>query len=272
MATTHTGLYLLGANQDEFDRLQFQHAVWKQITDQFLDRVGVGRGWTCLDAGAGPGFVTFDLRERVGETGSVTALEPSDLYYGWCKDQIERQGWTNVTAVHGTAENASLPAGTFDFIFVRWVIAFVADPERFLASLLPLLKPTGVIAFQDYYYEGLSLFPRGGAFDRMADGVRKYYASVGGDPYITGKIPVWLRANGYSVTDYTPHARAGGPKSEIMEWAHRFFTKHIPHMVEKGSFSAEEGTALLNDWNSHRENPDTLFFAPIVVDVAGRKK
>jgi hypothetical protein len=54
-----------------------------------------------------------------------------------------------------------------------------------------------------------------------------------------------------------------------MEWAHRFFLLHIPLMAEKGVISREQADALMADWNAHRRNPDTLFFSPLVVDVAG---
>jgi SAM-dependent methyltransferase len=265
------GDYLLGANQLEFDRLRFQHGVWREYTEAFFDRLGVGRGWNCLDVGSGPGFVTFDLRDRVGESGSVTALEPSSLFLDWFAAQVKERGWNNVQTIKGRVEEANLPRGSYDLIFVRWVIAFVDRPEAFLDRLLPLLTPGGVIAIQDYYYEGLSLFPRGGAFDGMADVVRAYYASVGGDPYITGKIPGWLRNRGLALLDYHPHSHAGGPESPIMEWGHRFFSAHIQHMVDKGLVTQAKGDAMLADWLEHRKNPDALYFSPIVVDVAGKK-
>ena len=68
--------YLLGINQTELERLRFQHGVWSSVTNKLFDRIGVKQGWKCLDVGAGPGFVAMDLRERVGESGGVTALEP----------------------------------------------------------------------------------------------------------------------------------------------------------------------------------------------------
>jgi len=263
--------YLLGANQSEFDRLQFQHSVWRSNTNAFFDRLGVGKGLHCLDVGAGPGFVSFELRDRVGETGSVTALEPSTMFLQWFEKHIVQKQWKNVYVLNGTAEDTELPREQFDFIFVRWVIAFVAQPEKFLTQLLSALKPNGIIAIQDYYYEGLSVYPRGGAFDCMADVVRAYYHTAGGDPYITGKIPAWFKHYGLQTIDYSPHSYAGGPESPIMEWAHRFFSTHIQHMVEKQVVTQQKGDAMLADWLEHRNNPDALFFSPIVVDVAGRK-
>ena len=185
------------------------------------------------------------------------------------RKQAGDNGWTNVKCIQGTAESADLPPHLYDLIFVRWVIAFVPDPEKFLLPLFNALRPGGIIAIQDYYYEGLSLFPRGGIWDTMPDVVRAYYRSGGGDAYVTGKIPALFRKHGIELTDLTPTCLSGGPTSGVMEWAHRFFSLHIPLMAEKGVISNEQADALTADWNSHRRNPDTVFFSPLVVDVAG---
>jgi SAM-dependent methyltransferase len=261
--------YLLGVNQRELERLRFQHSVWGHITKKFFDRLNVGRGWRCLDVGAGPGLVSMDLRELVGETGEVTALDPSQFYLDCLGTQAHNKNWTNVKCVQGTAETTDLPSQYYDFVFVRWVIAFVPDPEKFLLPLLNALQTGGIIAIQDYYYEGLSLFPRGGIWDTMPDIVRAYYRSGGGDAYVTGKIPAIFRRHGVELADFTPTCLSGGPTSGVMEWAHRFFSLHIPLMAEKGVISREQADALMADWNAHRQNPDTLFFSPLVVDVAG---
>ena len=88
--------YLLGVNQVELERLRFQHSVWGAVTGSFFDRLGVGRGWKCLDVGAGPGFVSMDLLDRLGPAGEVAALEPSQLYLKWFKNEVQRKGWKNV--------------------------------------------------------------------------------------------------------------------------------------------------------------------------------
>ncbi len=264
--------YLLGVNQTELERLRFQHAVWAPVTNGFLDRLHVQQGWKCLDVGAGPGFVAVDLRERVGETGEVTALEPSQFFLDWSRKEMLRRHWSNIKFVLATAEEAQLPPQYYDLIFVRWVIAFVADPEKFLTRLIASLAPGGVIAFQDYYYEGLSVYPRGGAFDNMPRVARAYYGSVGGDPYVTGRMPAWFKKHGVKLVDFTPHSRAGGPESDIAEWMHRFFTTHMQAMVDKGATTQTEAEAMLHDWHAHRNNPDALFFSPIVVDVAGKRE
>ncbi len=264
--------YLLGVNKSELERLRFQHGVWRENTGSFLDRLKIRKGWKCLDVGAGPGFVTMELRERVGASGEVAALEPSEFYLAWLADQARQHRWKNIRGIQGTAETAPLPAKYYNLVFIRWVIAFVPNPERFLIPLIESLRPGGIIALMDYWYEGLSLYPQGGAFDGAAEAVRKYYRSGGGDPYVTGKIPGIFRAHDLEVVDFTPTQMAGGPNSDIIEWAHRFFVPHLPLMAEKGNCTKEEAEAMVKDWIAHRTNPNTIFFSPIVVHIAGRKR
>lgn len=262
--------YILGINSEELERLRFQHSVWKKVTDDFFSRIGVTKGWSCLDVGAGPGFVSIDLHERVGDTGHVTSLEPAEYYLDHFKKEADKQEWKNITYIQGTAETAELPKNTYDLIFVRWVIGFVPDPEKFIANLLPSLKKGGVIAIQDYLYSGLGLYPKGGAFDHALEMVIKHWEASGGDAFIAAKIPAIFRKHGVEIIDYSPHCLAGGPDSDVIEWAHKFFTKHMHLMVETGATTKEMGEAMLEDWHAHRKNPDTIFCSPIVIDMAGR--
>jgi SAM-dependent methyltransferase len=261
--------YLLGVNQSELDRLRFQQTVWGPVTNNFFDRIGVATGWKCLDVGAGPGLVSSELRGRVGERGEVTALEPGKFYRETFAQEIEKQRWTNVKIIDGTAEEVVLRPEHYDLIFVRWVVSFVPDLEKFMLRLFRALRPGGVIAVQDYYYEGLALHPRGGPWDRMPDVVRAYYRYGKGDPYVTGKLPALFRNHSIRLTELHPTQLAGGPESGVFGWAHRFFTVYTPIMAEKGIITQRDAEELMADWETHRKNADALFFSPIVVDVAG---
>jgi len=263
--------YILGINEEELERLRFQHGVWKKVTDDFFDRIDIRQGWKCLDVGAGPGFVARDLRERVGPEGEVAVLEPAEYYIEYFREYALQQGWKNIEYFSGTAENIALPKEHYDFIFVRWVIGFVPDPVKFIKNLLPSLKKGGIIAIQDYLYAGLALYPKGGAFDNALDTVIRHWAAGGGDAFVAAKIPKIFRENGLQLTDYSPHCLAGGPNSDVIEWAHKFFTKHMDLMVASGATTKEMGDAMLAYWYEHRKNPDTIFCSPIVVDMAGRK-
>ncbi|MFH0991618.1 MAG: methyltransferase domain-containing protein [bacterium] len=262
--------YLLGVNQAELERLRFQHSVWGPVTRKLFDRVQLQQGWRCLDAGAGPGFAAMDLLGLVGDQGEVAVLEPSEFYLDWFKRSCSDRQLKNIKIIQGTAENTPFPQRYYDFIFIRWVINFVADIEAFLTPLVSSLKMGGILAIQDYYYEGLSLYPRGGAWDTMPDIVRAYYRSGGGDPYATAKLPELFVKYNLQLVDFTPNCLIGGPLSPVTHWAGQFFTHHTPLMAERGIITQEESISLMADWEDHRENPETIFFSPIVMDVAGK--
>ncbi len=263
--------YLLGDGDKEIDRLHFQHTVWGPVTAKFFDRIGVSEGWRALDVGSGPGFVSFDIRHRIGSTGKLTALEPSASFRNWFAGRVSEQSWTNVTIVPGNSFEAELPQEFFDLIFVRWVIGFVPDHREFLSPLVAALKPGGIIAIQDYVHEGCALFPRGGAWDRFPEMMRQWWRSGGGDPYVGARVPKVMHELGLSVIDYTPTLLTGGPDSKVMEWMERFISTQLSVMVERKIASPAEAEAVLSDWNSHRTNSETIFFSPLVIDIAARK-
>ena len=263
--------YVLGVSEYELNRLEFQHAVWKEVTDSFLEKLNIQKGWKILDVGSGPGFVSFEFLEKAGEKGEVTTLEPSEYYLNYFVNKCKENGWHNTKSILDLVEDAELPENYYDLIFARWVIAFVPNPDLFLDKLVKSLAPGGTIALMDYAYEGLSLFPRGGAFENMADTVRAYWKHGGGDPYIGAKLPKMFKERNIELLHYHPVVLAGGPNSGVFQWAGKFFDVHIQQMIDMGIIDQKSGDAMLNDWNEHKQNPDTIFFSPILVNAAGKK-
>jgi SAM-dependent methyltransferase len=264
--------YILGSNVDELERLRFQHNVWKDVTDEFLRKINIQRGWKCLDVGAGPGFVSFELADIAGDEGEVTALEPMEIYCENIRKVRDKKYTGNLKIITGNIEDVNLEENYFDLIFLRWVINFLPDPEQIILKLNSSLKKGGIIAIQDYVYEGLALHPRGSEFDNVHDAVMKYYRSGGGDPYFPVKLSEIFRENDIELIEFSPHVLCGRSDSDVFQWGNLFFTKHIPKMIEENIISKEEGDAMLNDWLEHRQNPDAFFFTPVVVNAAGRKR
>ncbi|HEY3250996.1 MAG TPA: methyltransferase domain-containing protein, partial [Ignavibacteria bacterium] len=187
------------------------------------------------------------------------------------KNYSNEKDWQNTKYILGTAESAQFPEDYYDFIFARWVIGFVPDPELFIDNLKKALAPGGIIAFQDYAFHGLYLYPRGGSYEELSSAVQDYWKYNGGDLTIAVRIPAIFKKFGLKLIDYRPNSIAGSPGSGIFKWHDAFITHHVPLMVEKNIITKESGDAILKDWTAHKNNPDSIFFSPLVVDVAGRK-
>jgi SAM-dependent methyltransferase len=260
--------YVLGVSPQELERLRFQHEVWGPVTRAFLDRLGVRPGWRVLDAGCGPGFVAADLVERVGPRGEVVALDESAAWIAHVRETARARGHANLRAVESRLEEAPLEPGSFDLVFLRWVLSFPPKPAELVRQLSRALKPGGLFAIEDYNHEGISLFPESEGFRAVVRATRALYASRGGDTWVAARAPAIFAAAGLELREMTPVVKCGSPGSPVFQWAHLFFPPFSQTMVDAGVLTAAERARFLDEWEARRADPTSVFFSPIVVDAA----
>ncbi len=263
--------YVLGTGARELDRLRFQQEVWGPVTAAFLDRLGVAPGWRCLDGGCGPGFVTVSLRERVGEGGSLIALDESPLWIDHVRATATERGWRNVRALQSRLEDAEIEPASLDLVFLRWVLSFPPDPAAVLRRLAAALRPGGLLAVQDYNHEGISVFPESEGFRAVVAATRRLYATRGGDPWVGARLPRLFREAGLSLESHEPTVLCGGPGSLAFRWADLFFVPHSDTMVDAGVLDPADRDRFLREWKERSADPDARFFSPIVVSAAARR-
>jgi SAM-dependent methyltransferase len=102
-----------------------------------LNLIGVREGWRCLDVGAGGGSATRLLAERVGDTGSVLAVDlDTRLLAPLASARVEVRR-------HDLLADP-LPDGAFDLVHARNLLmhlpARVDALRRLLAAVRPLKK------------------------------------------------------------------------------------------------------------------------------------
>jgi ubiquinone/menaquinone biosynthesis C-methylase UbiE len=263
--------YILGANDHELARLEFQHSVWEQPTRELLGRAGARPGLRTLDAGAGPGCVTELLRELVGSSGRVVALDEAERWQPVHERRIAERGWSNVEFRRTRLEQAELEPQAYDLIYLRWVLSFVPEPAPVLERLARALAPGGRIVVHDYNHEGISLFPESPGFRASVRATRAWYAKSGGDTFVMGHLPRHLRAAGLKVVEHMPRVLCGGPESPAFRWAGAFFPHYSATMVEQGLMSAAERELFLREWAERERDPDSMFYSPIVTGTIAER-
>jgi len=264
--------YVLETGDRELQRLAFQHEVWGPITERFLDRLQLARGARVLDLGCGPGFVLDSLARRVGPQGSVLALDESQRWIEHLRRRPRAADEAGVEILQARLEDAPLPAASFDLIFARWVLSFPPGVDAIVQRLALALKPGGVLAIEDYQHEGISLYPISEGFKAAIRATRALYASRGGDAFVAGRLPGLMRAAGLELIELRPNVICGGPDSPAFRWAGAFFPHYSEALAAAGFMSAQERERFLEEWSAAQRNPDAMFFSPMVVDVAARKR
>ncbi|KAI0867447.1 S-adenosyl-L-methionine-dependent methyltransferase [Hypoxylon argillaceum] len=106
-----------------------------------LKTLGITRGMRVLDVGCGPGDLTAQIREIVGEDGSVVGIDPSKERITIAVD--ERAG-PNLSFRVGRAEDLSqFPSSSFDAVFVNSTLHWVQDQPTAIMEFSRVLRPGG---------------------------------------------------------------------------------------------------------------------------------
>jgi len=128
---------------DEGERLRLLERIADPRTERLLNQAGVDAGWRCAELGAGAGSVCRWLSDRVGETGSVVAV---DRDVRLLSDVRSRP---NVDVVESDLADLVLACGEFDLIHARNVFMHVPDADDVIARLAKGLRPGGVMVLEE---------------------------------------------------------------------------------------------------------------------------
>jgi ubiquinone/menaquinone biosynthesis C-methylase UbiE len=122
-----------------------------------MDRAGILSGMDVLDAGCGPGRLTIPLAARVGEAGSVVAIDLQESMLARLKARQEEKGLTNIRPLQGALGAGALPAGAFDRALLVTVLGEIPDRVNALREIRQSLKPGGLLSitevFPDPHYQ-----------------------------------------------------------------------------------------------------------------------
>jgi ubiquinone/menaquinone biosynthesis C-methylase UbiE len=109
----------------------------------------VAPGMTVADIGAGEGYYTLNLAQRVGKKGRVLAEDIEASYVDALATRVSRERLDNVSVKLGTAADPSLPEHSFDRIFMIHMYHEIASPLEFLWRLRPALAKDGEVVVVD---------------------------------------------------------------------------------------------------------------------------
>ncbi|MBA4355200.1 MAG: SAM-dependent methyltransferase [Novosphingobium sp.] len=114
-----------------------------------MDLAGIGPGLSVADIGAGEGYYTVRLAERVGRKGRVLAQDIDGDALRRLGSRVEKDRLDNVSIKPGAEDDPRLPERSFDRVFMVHMYHEVAEPYAFLWRLWPSLKPGGRVVVVD---------------------------------------------------------------------------------------------------------------------------
>jgi methyltransferase family protein len=140
--------YALGSTDAEHERLIRQAARIAPLTERLFREAGIGPGQRVLDLGSGVGDVAMLAARLVGASGEVVGIERDRRSLDRARARVAEADLDNVSFVQSDVSQitASKP---FDAAVGRFILMWLPDPVSVLRQLSLLVRPGGVLAFQE---------------------------------------------------------------------------------------------------------------------------
>lgn len=224
-------------------RLELKQRIQDPATVCFLERIGVGPGWRCLEVGAGAGSIAAWLCHRVGPAGHVVALDLDARF-------LRELALPNLLILEQDVVTSEIEPAAFDIVHARDLLVHIPERDRVLATLADAVRPGGWILIEEQDVSTDEPDPT------AAPDARRLYASVmqatyrllrdcGLDPSYGSSVLGQLRALGFESLSaegrcltYTGGPGCGSPHLPAFDGLRE-------PLVEAGHVTAEEFRAFL---------------------------
>ncbi len=108
---------------------------------------GIASGETVLDVGTGTGVVAITAA-RAG--ARVSAIDLTPQLVAEAKENARVAGISGIDFLEGDAERLPYPDASFDVVVSQFGHMFAPQPERAIAEMRRVLKPSGRVAFSTW--------------------------------------------------------------------------------------------------------------------------
>ncbi|MEV6279219.1 class I SAM-dependent methyltransferase [Nocardia sp. NPDC051832] len=224
--TAATSEYTL-PNEWEFaaERLALLGAAYDPESIALAERLGVGAGSRCLEAGAGGGSFARWLCGACLPAGRVVAVDADPRHLADLPDLGGEVAQLDLVA-------DELPEGQFDFVHTRFVLLHIAQRDVVLERLARALAPGGVLLLEEG--DGLGVLNEmPGAFGEVWRAFARSTETAGADQAWARNLPAQLEKLGLvdlRADAQAPMFRGGSPTARMwnLTWsqAHESLVAH----------------------------------------------
>lgn len=117
--------------------------------DRVMTLLGITKGKSVADIGAGSGWFTVRAARRAGSTGTVFAEDINPDAIRTIETRAKKEQLTNIRTIQGTPDHLKLPADSVDAALLLKVYHEIAHPVPVMKELRATLKTGGRVGIID---------------------------------------------------------------------------------------------------------------------------
>lgn len=156
-----------------------------------------------LEAGCGVGAQTITLVSQ-SPAAQFTCIDCSDASLAEAAARVSAAGYRNATFRNADIYDLPFPPGSFDHVFVCFVLEHVADPTRALSNLKDMLKPEGTITVIEGDHGSAYFHPDSAAARNAIRCLVEIQRSAGGNALIGRELYPLLVSAGFRNVAVSP--------------------------------------------------------------------
>lgn len=267
------GFILPGRTLSPQQRLQAQllDELWENELEEFFDRLQLKPGARVLVHNCGLGTDLPRLARRVAPHGEVVGVQPDPFLAHEIRHSLRDQRGLGIRIVLGDHSQEPIPPGLYEVIFVAWRTNDVQPaPVRlrdFLLNLRPHLSPQGRLAVWEDSRQGMHLYPRLPLLERV---LRRWSRVHPPGPALSPSLAEEFAYCNILLESARPLQKAEVPGSPTDRWFDHWLQKIGPDWVDSRLLTPRQWLRLMQQWDSRRVNPGTLYFSPQAFGVVGK--
>lgn len=135
------------------DWLERSERELEELPGAAIDKFGLKPGMVVADVGAGVGYFTIRLAQRVGPAGRVFAVDVQPEMLTILRDRAKKSGVKNIFPILGSESDPRLPPDSCDFILMVDVYHELSQPQKMLRKLRQALRKDGRLVLLEYRKE-----------------------------------------------------------------------------------------------------------------------
>jgi precorrin-6B methylase 2 len=120
---------------------------------KLLEALRLRPGDVVADIGAGSGYYTFRLADKVGPKGNVIAVDIQPEMLALIRKRMKDRNITNIEPVMGAVSDPKLPPDSIDLILMVDVYHEFSHPWEMTTAMVQALKPGGRLVFVEFRLE-----------------------------------------------------------------------------------------------------------------------
>jgi SAM-dependent methyltransferase len=189
--------YALALSPAELARYRYMAARAREEEAADWAAAGIVPGARVGDVGCGPCAIAVAMAEAVGPAGAVDAVDREPAAIAMAEQVIAAAGVSNVRPRLGGAEDTGLPAGSYDTVVLRHVLAHNGGREEAITShLATLVRPGGWVYVLDIDISGAGPQPDYPVLAELEERYRAFHLARGNDLLVGLRLESLLRAAG----------------------------------------------------------------------------